>query len=174
MRTLSRLQEPPRLVMPGSNAHTVCGGPPVAATRITLSTIEYPSVLLSGDQNGKDAPSVPASGRAASESIGRTHSMRVPVPSRAVNARVRPSGEITGAMAPLRDPAENVMPSGGAMEKLATAGGTERPRYHAAVAARRATTRIAVAIGHTIPSLRGGGGAGATAAVAAWNDSSSM
>ena len=48
----------------------------------------------SGDQNGFAAPSVSASGMAASESSGRIHNRRVLSAAAATNTRRRPSGEM--------------------------------------------------------------------------------
>ena len=53
---------------------------------------------LSGDQNGRMTPSVPASGRASSESSGRIQIRRLPSPS-AANAMCRPLGDTTGGLA---------------------------------------------------------------------------
>ena len=52
---------------------------------------------LSGDQNGRPAPSVPSSGCALSALSARIQIRFFPVESVALNARMRPSGEIRGA-----------------------------------------------------------------------------
>src|SRR5437879_1872939 len=54
-----RLHAPPR---PLGAEQSVCAGPPEASILLRLPAAKNPTKRLSGDQNGKDAPSVPASG----------------------------------------------------------------------------------------------------------------
>src|SRR5262245_64827221 len=63
------------------------------STRISLLPAKKPMELLSGDQNGYKALSVPASGCDVELSSDRSHSLEVPSPA-AANTRRRPSGEI--------------------------------------------------------------------------------
>ena len=100
---------------------------------------------LSGDQKGKLAPSVPATGLAVSESTWRTNSDVFPEASAATNARAEPSGE-TAAIAPRRVPAAKAVPSGARISKRATAGGSARSQYHpmAAAAVVTSNTRLAI------------------------------
>src|SRR2546427_368688 len=100
--TRTRLHAPPRPLAAG---HSVCAGPPEASILLRLPAAKNPMKRLSGDQNGKDAPSVPASGWGVLESSFRTQSWVLPEESAAVKPRRRPSGET--AMAP------NVVFSGG-------------------------------------------------------------
>src|SRR5262249_15243228 len=51
-----------------------CGGPPAIATFFSCGPAKNPKYLLSGDQNGRNAPSVPSSSRTANESTARTQS----------------------------------------------------------------------------------------------------
>src|SRR5688572_2248252 len=85
----SRLHEPPRAA--GASQRTVAG-PPAMSIRFSLSPAKKPSVRPSGDQNGKTAPSVPATDRADDESSERTQIVVAPS-SEAVNATDLPSGD---------------------------------------------------------------------------------
>src|SRR5262245_10553092 len=90
MITPSRFHDPPR----GTAAvHSVLTGPPVASILFSLPPAKNPMKRLSGDQNGKAASSVPASGCALKASSGRTHKRLFPDDSEATNARRSPSGE---------------------------------------------------------------------------------
>src|SRR5262245_9751115 len=71
--TLSRFHVAPPY-RPGAG-QSVVGAPPDASTRFRLPPAKNPSWRLSGDQNGKPAPSVPGRRRAVSALNGRTHSM---------------------------------------------------------------------------------------------------
>ena len=53
---------------------SVCTAPPLASMILSLPSAKNPKLRLSGDQKGKLASSVPASGWAAVESKGRTQS----------------------------------------------------------------------------------------------------
>src|SRR5262245_10331297 len=87
---------------------------------------------LSGDQKGYAAPSVPATGCAANESIGRIQSCTFPAESRTVSASLLPSGEMA-ADAPTRFAvaAVNTPLSGGRTKNRVTGRGTDRTLYHA-------------------------------------------
>jgi hypothetical protein len=63
---------------------------------LSLPVLKNPRDLLSGDQNGKEAPSVPANACGKSSSSGRTQSTSLPRASGATNASSRPFGEIEG------------------------------------------------------------------------------
>src|SRR6516165_8185885 len=72
--------------------------------------------LLSGDQNGVAAPSVPGNICAESALSGRTQRVALPDSSFAVKANLLPSGEIAplaGATSPVPPAASNVILSGG-------------------------------------------------------------
>ena len=74
--TPSRLQAPPTEPLPSVGAsHTTSGAPPAMSTRFSFPPAMNAIDLLSGDQNGKLAPSVPGSERAVSESSGRSHNV---------------------------------------------------------------------------------------------------
>src|SRR5262245_9153491 len=94
----SRFQDPPR-TMPGIS-HSVCGGPPLASTFLSVETTPNAMKRLSGDQKGRKlTPSVPGSARDSNESSDRTHSVCEPVALEEINASRLPSGE--RAMPPL-------------------------------------------------------------------------
>src|ERR1051326_4981698 len=78
---------------------------PAASTVIRPRLEEKPILRLSGDQNGESASSVPATCWAAKLSSLRIQSELLPPESRAVNAKVRPSGERVGEL--------NCVPFGG-------------------------------------------------------------
>ena len=52
---------------------TVCTDPPSMSMRFSLVSAMNPMDRLSGDQNGRDARSVPANGCANGESSDRSH-----------------------------------------------------------------------------------------------------
>src|SRR5215510_6701179 len=89
MITPSTFHAPPD---PWGASHSVCAGPPVASIFLSLPPEENTMKRLSGDQKGKVASSVPASGCAVSELSARTHSRVLPseVPRRTTRL---PSGE---------------------------------------------------------------------------------
>src|SRR5678816_2220057 len=72
--TLSGLHAPPR---PDTASHNVMTGPPAAATFFIFPFAKKPSERLSGDQNGKAAPSVPASMCDSVDAIGRSQSLKL-------------------------------------------------------------------------------------------------
>ena len=68
-------------------------GPPTALTLLSFPSAKNPTDKLSGDQNGRSAPSVPGIACAVPVSKRRSHSMgRAPVPA-AVKTIERPSGD---------------------------------------------------------------------------------
>src|SRR5580704_3125907 len=88
--TPSRLHAPPP---PPDESHNVMGGPPDTAIFLSFPSAKNPRKRLSGDQNGRMAPSVPASGCAVSASSDRTHRRDLPpalLPTKAIRS---PSGE---------------------------------------------------------------------------------
>src|SRR5262245_61519158 len=87
----SRLQLPGRGI---AASQIGTGGPPDASILFSFPPAMNASALLSGDQNGAVAPSVPASGCAVRLSMERTHNSLRPLSSGAANARRRPSGDI--------------------------------------------------------------------------------
>ena len=93
--TPSLFHAPPRAF---ATPHNVSGCLPTTSIVLSLLSVKKPMDLLSGDQKGSPAPSVPGSGRGAVASHGRTHSMTFPASSLAVNAICRPSGEMRPAL----------------------------------------------------------------------------
>src|SRR5262245_3691974 len=94
-RVSSRFQLPP----PKSGASaTTLAAPPDASRVFSFLSAEnqIKSLRLSGDQIGQVPSSVPAKGRAASESKERIQSCVFPFSSLAENATVVPSGESIG------------------------------------------------------------------------------
>jgi hypothetical protein len=75
--------EPPR---PSAASHTTTGEPTVTPIDFNFPSAKNPSELLSGDQNGKYAPSVSGSALASTEFSARTHSLNFPSFPVAVNA----------------------------------------------------------------------------------------
>src|SRR5205085_4889786 len=71
----------------------VSGVPPPASMRFNLPSAKKPSDLLSGDQNGKAAFSVPFNARGVDESRRRTQISDGPSLGFAMNATLLPSGE---------------------------------------------------------------------------------
>ena len=76
-----------------SSAPISCGGVPAAATFFNRPPATKPIELLSGDQKGCDALSVPASFRNVTALTGRTYNAADSWPGRATMAMVVPSGE---------------------------------------------------------------------------------
>src|SRR5262245_51345266 len=86
---------PPR----GSDAsQIVCTGPPATSTRFSFPCAKNAIDRLSGDQNGNDASSVPASALGATASSGRTHSIESLPATSATNARYCPSGDSSSSI----------------------------------------------------------------------------
>ena len=69
----------------------VCGGPPATSILRSFPPEKNARYRLSGDQNGRVAPSVPGRRAASSELIERTQMLVVPEESVALNASWRPS-----------------------------------------------------------------------------------
>src|SRR5713101_7925891 len=86
------------------------GVPPARSTRCSLPGEKNAMDLLSGDQNGYAAPSVPGINRATVPSSGLSQSAVTPF-AVATNAVVRPSGD--KALPPIATPKLNWPPSGG-------------------------------------------------------------
>src|SRR6266850_3011319 len=86
----SLFQLPPRAM---EVSQRLRGGPPCASTFLSLASAKKAMVRLSGDQNGKEAPSVPSRGRADRESSDRTHRSSFPSGLRATKVRRHPSGD---------------------------------------------------------------------------------
>src|SRR5688500_843231 len=111
---LSPLAVPKRIVPPPAALHAPpekslasarsSDAPPAAATFFKRPAVTKAICVLSGDQNGWDALSVPAIFRAVTPPTGRTYSDVGPaVSGLATNAIVRPSGEMpmSGALRPM-------------------------------------------------------------------------
>ena len=82
--TPSGLQDPSA---PVGASQIFCGGPPEMSTFFSLPSAKKPRNRLSGDQNGRVVPSVPARGCATSALSGRTQMRLFPEESVALNAR---------------------------------------------------------------------------------------
>src|SRR5207244_10351649 len=82
-------QAPPRASLASAR---LCTAPPLASMIFSLPWAKNPTLLLSGDQNGEFAPSVPAKGWAAVEPRGRTHNCAVNPLRVAAKATLLPSG----------------------------------------------------------------------------------
>src|SRR5712691_13454804 len=67
--TPSRFHVPPS---PAGASQSVCDGPPDTSILLSLPCAKKAMDLLSGDQNGRTAPSVPVKGRASGASSERT------------------------------------------------------------------------------------------------------
>src|SRR3954465_5271088 len=83
--------DPPR---PTAASQIAIPGPWAASTFLSFPSEKYAIILLSGDQNGNVAFSVPASSMAFNESSGRTQRSLFPS-MLATNASFLPSGETT-------------------------------------------------------------------------------
>src|SRR5271169_4152305 len=88
--TPSRLHAPPP---PPDASHNVVGGPPDTSIFLSFPSAKNPRKRLSGDQNGRKAPSVPASTCAVSVSSERIQRADFPSALVAAKAIRRPSGE---------------------------------------------------------------------------------
>src|ERR1700722_3229970 len=89
------LHDAPR---PSGASHSICTGPPDSATFFNFPTEKKPMYLPSGDQNGKDACSIPSSIRAVPVVTSRTHNSESLLPP-VRKASLEPSGESAGALA---------------------------------------------------------------------------
>ena len=87
--TPCRLHDPP---VPTGAAASARPPPPSTSMRKSVPLAKNPRERLLGDQNGKEAPSVPARGRALPVTSERSHSMARPSEA-ATKASVWPSGE---------------------------------------------------------------------------------
>src|ERR1700733_6390443 len=102
---------PPR---PSGTSQTTSADPTSRSMVLSLLSAKNPRERLSGDQKGKNAPSVPGSACASSPFVGRTQRAVLPSAPVAANAMDAPSGEITGG--PAESPVKlNVAFSGGSM-----------------------------------------------------------
>src|SRR5262245_49367976 len=87
--TPSAFQVPPPPLVAGPRD---CGAPLPRSNRLSAPPAKKPTECPSGDQKGKVAPSVPASGCAVVADSDRSHRRDV-LSSEATNAICRPSGE---------------------------------------------------------------------------------
>src|SRR5206468_12589155 len=87
-----RLHVPP--IPLGAASHRTTGGPPETSIRFNFPSAKKPTDFASGDQKGKSAFSVPASGCAATLSSGCTQSCLFAPGAPATKAIRPPSGEI--------------------------------------------------------------------------------
>src|SRR5947209_19554957 len=94
--TPSAPHAPPR---PNGASARICGELLLSSTVFSLFSAKNPRDVLSGDQKGNIAPSVPGIMRASRESMGRTQIAVFPLASVAVTAMVAPAVESAGAPA---------------------------------------------------------------------------
>src|SRR5512133_1925288 len=92
MMSSLRPHDPPRALETLARA---TAGPPAASIFLSFPVAKNPMYLLSGDQKGNAAPSVPASGWASVPSSERTKTISAPAGPALTNATRRPSGEST-------------------------------------------------------------------------------
>src|ERR1700746_4001785 len=116
--TLSRFHVPPRAL--GASARIVTG-PPEAETLRNLPAAKKAIALLSPDQNGAYAPSVPAILSAVSPASLRTQIKLRSLGARAAKATMVPSGESTGG--PGKAPMKSKTVLGGGMMLARTTRG---------------------------------------------------
>src|SRR5262245_33726263 len=125
--------------------------PVITSTALSRPSAKNASALLSGDQNGCDAPSVPASGRGTDEFNGRSQSNSEPFVSEATNASWRPSGE-SASMLP---DVEKIHWSGSnTVNSSAAPGWTECVGAHAVQLIAATTASIAIAAHRRMRPLR--------------------
>ena len=97
--TPSRLHDPPVVPASASAASLITIGElPLISTRFSLPAEKNPIERLSGDQNGKSAPSVPASRRPSNEFKGRSHNAGAWLAVATRKTMLRPSGEMAEAV----------------------------------------------------------------------------
>src|SRR5271154_2056498 len=109
-----RFQLPPR---PNGAPQSATGGPPSKPILLSFPSAKKPREAPSADQKGNVALSVPATDSAASFPNERTHIRAEPLPSKATNASLVPSGlSVTDPpSSPIRF---RVVPSGGNTKDL--------------------------------------------------------
>jgi len=110
-------------------------GPPFASIFFRARSAKKPMNRPSGDQNGRCAPSVPASSRGEGSSRCRTQSRLGLSPRRALKTRREPSGEISMGPASIQVDTSSA-PSGGRIDARSTeTAGASRVRRRAESAA---------------------------------------
>ena len=97
--------------------------PPLVSTFLSLPAAKNAMKRPSGDQNGNDAPSVPASGCACTLSSGRIQICDGPPFVAATNARCRPSGDSASCAAEATGDGLNVTPAGGSTSNRTVGAG---------------------------------------------------
>src|ERR1035438_1562357 len=145
-------QPPPR---PICTAQTTCTESPLRSMVFNWPSAKNPRARLSGDQNGKIAPSVSGSARASSEFIERIQSAVLPSTPVAAKAIDAPSGERTSgpASSPVR---LSVVLSGGLMRaRILLSDGWERWRKLPATSASTTAMTIAIAQPSRSPVFEG-------------------
>src|SRR3954466_2380835 len=139
--------EPPR---PTGASQIAIPGPWVASTFLSFPSEKYAIILLSRDQNGNVAFSVPASSMAFNESSGRTQRSLFPS-TLATNASFLPSGETTTG--PATSPINSKRAFGGGLMNALTEIFSDCSRQYAAPA-RQAAVRARATRDHARISLR--------------------
>src|SRR5262249_29900627 len=125
--------------------------PVITSTALSRPSAKNASALLSGDQNGCDAPSVPARERGTAEFNGRSQSDSEPLVSTATNASWRPSGESASM------PPEEERSHGSDADAVSSTAGavlTEGFGAHAVQTIAATTTSDAIAAHRRTRSLR--------------------
>src|SRR5262249_10178648 len=154
-------------------SHTVAGGPPVTSIFLSFPSAKNPTKRLSGDQNGRWAPSVPASGCAATASSERTTSSDLPSRARASNTSRRPSGDTANGAKVVLD--WSIHPSGGEMtNRITRRSGSARVKYIAPTSITVAAVMTLIAASETQAHRRGRCGTTAEERVDSSNAASSI
>ena len=122
--TSSWFQVPPR---PAVASARICGVPPLVSTFLSLPVAKNPMNRPSGDQNGNDAPSVPANGWAWTLSSGRTQICDGPPFVAATKARCCPSGESASCAAEATGDGRNATPVGVSTSNRTAGAGAMSP-----------------------------------------------
>src|SRR5262245_38488435 len=132
--------------LPG-RLHTTCVGPPAAEIFLSFPSAKNAMFLLSGDQNGLLASSVPGSGWAVEEPSGRVQSCVFPS-TVAINTILLPSGERKFPSAPIIRPLSGEKTSkrttrawGGGEKKVRMANAPASKRDNAATATKAYSRR---------------------------------
>src|SRR6266567_5845373 len=116
----SGLQVPP---LPKGASHITSAEPPLRSIVFNLPPAKKPRDRLSGDQKGKVAPSVSASGCASGAFMGRTQIVCLPSDPIATKTMAPPSGDNTGG--PAKSPTRARLAFAGGLMDARTAGAVE-------------------------------------------------
>src|SRR5580704_3097832 len=139
MMTPRAFQSPPR---PKGASASATAGPPSSLIFFNLPSAKNPIERPSGDQNGKEAPSVPSIGSADNLLSSRTQTRASAFESTATNASFVPS--VLSATDPPESPMRsNVVPAGGKMKDRLDGGKGTLTSFAATRTARAANIGMA-------------------------------